>query len=202
MGSSLKSRFYFSSKLAMVLVVALIILLNTVAAVFAAPFMDDPGKMVVFFSHEYIGSGSTNSQDYDSYSGTFCGIGIPTKYGSFGIKTTLNTSVSYYEFFADWVYNDSLLLEMTINHLDKDGTAYRFAAYRAVPVDMGDGRKLNTVFGPGISVLSSKQDTTFSMFLRAKANYYLADSIYLFGNGMYDFMFKAFDMEIGVGFSY
>ncbi|HBE78422.1 MAG TPA: hypothetical protein DDW65_11700 [Firmicutes bacterium] len=202
MDISLKSRFYFSSKLVMVLAVALIILLSTAATIFASPFMDDPGKLVVFFSHEYVGSGSASSQDYDSFSGTFCGIGIPTKYGSFGIKTTFDTSVSYYEFFADWVYNDNLLMEMTINHLDKDGTAYRFGAYRAVPIDMGDGRRLNTIFGPGISVLASKEDTTFSMFLRAKANYYLVDSLYLFGNGMYDFMFNSFDMEFGVGFSY
>jgi hypothetical protein len=183
-------------------IIVLILFLGSTNSAFAAPFLDDPTKIVVFFSHDSMQEGSSGDQSFDSFSGTTCGVGIPTNLGSIGIKTSTDTSDGYFELFFNRAYNESLLMDLSLSHRDDNGTTLRYSAYRPLVIELSDYQRVNTVFGPGIALLSTDDATTFSIFIEGKANYYFVEGLFAYANAMYDLMYDSLNIEIGAGFSY
>jgi hypothetical protein len=193
-----KRRLYFISKGLLFLSISFILLLSSTVAVFAGPLSEDPTKLTMFFSRDYVGSGSFGENEYDSFLGTACGIGIPIGIGTIGMKTTFDTSVGYYEIFAD-VYNENYMANLSLIHM-KDTAIVRFGVSRPL-TDAGD-QKMVCVFGPGFSAVSADSKTNFSMFLQARTKIYFMDDTFFYANGLYDLMYNSGNVEIGVGFSY
>jgi hypothetical protein len=202
MSNSLTKGFYFHFKWVLLSGIVLILLFSSAGTILAAPFSDDPARIVVFFSYDTIHGGESGEQSYGSFSGSTCGVTIPTNFGTLGIKTTTDTSKSYFEVFSDIPYNEGLVMEASLNHMGKNGTALRYCAYRPWVSDLGDYQHVSTVFGPGISLLSTDKATTFSIFLQAKANYYFVQGFFAYGDVMYDFMYNSANLEFGAGFNY
>jgi hypothetical protein len=199
----LKGRRYFNIKRLLVASIFIILLLTNAAAVFAAPFFEDPGKMDLFFSWDHIGSGSFGDNNIKSFTGTSCGVAIPVGFATIGIKTTFDTSEGYYEVFSDFNSNKYLMTNLSFQHVkdksDKSVSIFRVGAFRPVTVD---STGLDILLGPGLSVVSADSDTNLSMFLQAKTKVYFMEGSFLYANGLYDFMYKSGDVELGIGFSY
>ncbi len=194
-------RLYFKGLL---LVCTMMVLLGiNVATVFAAPFLEEPGKMNVFFSWDHMGSGDFGDNSIGSFRGSSCGIAIPVGFATVGVKTTFDTSKRYYEIFSDFNSNESLLTSLSYLHTkDKsdDGIGiFRVAAFRPLIMDSGG---IDLLLGPGLSVITSDNATNLSMFLQAKSKFYFMEGSFFYANGLVDFMYKSTGLELGVGFSY
>jgi hypothetical protein len=194
-----KSRRYLNSKGVLLFGVSLILLFSSAVTVFAGPLSEDPTKLTMFFSRDYLGSGSFGENHYDSFLGNACGIGIPIGVGTIGLKTTFDTSLGYYEFFTD-VYNENFMANLSLIHM-KEATIFRFGVSRPLMMDSGE-QKIECVFGPGFSAVSSNDKTNFSMFLQARTKIYFMEDTFFYVNGLYDLMYNSGNAEIGVGFSY
>ncbi len=201
MHKKVNGRFYFKGLL-LVCTMMMLLVIN-VATVFAAPFLEEPGKMNLFFSWDHMGSGDFGDNSISSFTGSSCGIAIPVGFATIGVKTTFDTSKGYYEIFSDFNSNESLLTSMSYVHTkDKSNDSigiFRIGAFRPLLMDSGG---VDLLLGPGLSVITSDDATNLSMFLQAKSKIYFMEGSFIYANGLVDFMYKSTSLELGVGFSY
>jgi hypothetical protein len=202
-------KLYLGYKSVLVVSIVLVLLFSITISVFATPFLSDPNKIAIFFTQDLINNGSSKYQEINSYNDTNFGIAIPTNSGVFGFRTALNPKANYtfYEVFANWATPKNLLLELTLDRLNDDGTVFRFGAYRQLPI--GELKSFNAYLGPGVSIFNTLSNdwlvdsrTSLSIFLQAKANYHITENLFVYGNGMYDFNLNTSSYELGLGFTY
>ena len=209
MRSVLKNGFYLHMKGILLLSIAFILLLSYGTIVVAAPFLEEPGRVTMFFSWGQEGSGSFGDNEYGSYSGTSCGVAIPMGPVSVGFKTAFDTSEGFYEVFADYGDRDNLLINFSLLHrkdeteeFENDVQIIRLGASRSLVIDLDQGERIDCAFGPGLSITTVNNSSNFSMFLQAKSKVYLLEGSFLYVNGLYDVMYNSGNFEAGVGFSY
>ncbi len=204
MRKSFKGESYFNIKGLLLFFIIIMLLLINAATVFAEPFLEEPGKLNLFFSWDHVGSGSFGDNSIKSYTGSFCGIAFPVGFATVGLKTTFDTSEGYYEIFSDFNSNPNLMTSISFLHAkDKSDNGvgiFRVGAFRPIMTDQAGG--LGLLLGPGLSVISSNNETNLSMFLEAKSKIYFMEDSFVYANGLFDFMYKSGNLELGVGFSY
>ncbi|HBF38175.1 MAG TPA: hypothetical protein DDW50_12745 [Firmicutes bacterium] len=184
----------------------LMLLVIAIAPAAAAPFLENGNRLTMFFSWDHVGSGNFGDNGYESFTGTACGVAFPVGFANVGFKTTFDTSEGYYEIFSDFNGNENLFMNVSLLHMkDKAGNSVaiaRFGASRPLVMDLDQGGRIDCTFGPGLSVISTDNATNLSMFLQAKTKVYFMEGSFIYANGLYDFMYKAANVELGIGFSY
>jgi hypothetical protein len=198
-----KDRTYFNIKGLFLICIIIFLLLISAATVFAAPFLEEPDKMNMFFSWDHMGSGSFGDNSYKSFTGSSCGIAVPVGFAMVGFKTTFDTSLGYYEIFSDFNSNQSLLTNISYIHTKNKSKhsigIIRVGAFRPM---LTESSGVEFLLGPGLAATSSENATNLSMFLQGKSKIYFMEDGYFYANGLFDFMYKSTNLELGVGFSY
>jgi hypothetical protein len=196
-----KSRFHFSYHSVLVISVVLLLLFSTANIIMAAPISGDPDKVAMFLSYDLMNSGSNKDQTIGSYNGLDFGASIPFGYGNLGFKTSVNSNsnYSYYEVFSNWIALNNTLMDLTLEHLDKDGNILRFGLSRPLPLDTED---FMIFLGPGLSWFQGDNNNSVSLFLQTKINYHIAEGIHIDGAWLYDFNLNNSQCSLSLGFTY
>ena len=201
MYTSFKSGFHFSNKPLLVVIVALLLLLSAVNIIAAAPCLDESDKIGIFLTKDFLNSGSySGGHTSASYSGLDFGMSFPIGTGNVGFKSIVDNSSDYQfnEVFANSIVRENTLLDLSLEHLDSDGSILRIGGYRIFDND----NSYRAFFGPGISFLKAENKITYSIYFQGEINYHISEGLLLYGNGLYDFNLNTTQYELGVVFAY